>query len=125
MRDGLVLIGDAAGWNDPITGQGISITLRDVRVVSEVLQGGDNWSMAAFTPYVKERHERMRRLRFGARLQSAIYNEFGPEATARRLRTWARFAEEPGAVPADRLRHGGTGAGAGRVVHRGHLAANP
>jgi 2-polyprenyl-6-methoxyphenol hydroxylase-like FAD-dependent oxidoreductase len=95
VRDGLVLIGDAAGWNDPITGQGLSITLRDVRIVSEVLQAGDDWSPEAFIPYVEERRERMRRLRFGAGLQSAIYNEFGPEATARRLRAWARFAEDP------------------------------
>ena len=30
---GVVLIGDAAGWNDPIIGQGLSIALRDVRMV--------------------------------------------------------------------------------------------
>jgi 2-polyprenyl-6-methoxyphenol hydroxylase-like FAD-dependent oxidoreductase len=92
---GVVLIGDAAGWNDPITGQGLSITLRDVRLVSEVLQASDDWSPAAFTPYVEERRERMRRLRFGASLQSAIFNEFGPAAAARRLRAWARFDAEP------------------------------
>ena len=90
-----MLIGDAAGWNDPITGQGLSITLRDVRIVSEVLRAGDDWSVEAFTPYVDERRERMRRLRFGARLQAVIYNEFGPEADARRLRAFARFAEDP------------------------------
>ncbi len=91
----MVLIGDAAGWNDPITGQGLSITLRDVRVVSEVLQASDDWSAAAFAPYVEERRERMRRLRFGASMQSAIYNEFGPEAAARRLRAWQRFEVDP------------------------------
>jgi 2-polyprenyl-6-methoxyphenol hydroxylase-like FAD-dependent oxidoreductase len=95
VADGVVLIGDAAGWNDPITGQGLSITLRDVRIVSDVLRSSDDWSAAAFAPYVEERRERMRRLRFGARLQSAIYNEFGPDAADRRLRAWARFAAEP------------------------------
>jgi 2-polyprenyl-6-methoxyphenol hydroxylase-like FAD-dependent oxidoreductase len=95
VRDGVVLIGDAAGWNDPITGQGLSITMRDVRVVSEVLQASDDWSAAAFAPYVEERRERMRRLRFGASMQSAIYNEFGPAAAARRLRAWSRFEAEP------------------------------
>jgi hypothetical protein len=44
---------------------------------------------------VEERRERMCRLRFGASLQSAIYNEFGPESAARRLRAWGRFTEEP------------------------------
>jgi 2-polyprenyl-6-methoxyphenol hydroxylase-like FAD-dependent oxidoreductase len=95
VRDGVVLIGDAAGWNDPITGQGQSIALRDVRVVSEVLQASDDWSAAAFAPYVEERRERMRRLRFGASVQSKIYNEFGREAAARRLRVWERFEAEP------------------------------
>ena len=90
-----MLIGDAAGWNDPITGQGQSIALRDVRLVSEVLQASDDWSAAAFAPYVEERRERMRRLRFGASMQSVIYNEFGPDAAARRLRVWQRFEVEP------------------------------
>ena len=95
VRDGVVLIGDAAGWNDPITGQGQSIALRDVRVVSEVLQASDDWTAAAFTPYVEERRERMRRLRFGASMQSAIFNEFGPDAAVRRLRAWDRMEAEP------------------------------
>jgi 2-polyprenyl-6-methoxyphenol hydroxylase-like FAD-dependent oxidoreductase len=34
--DGVVLIGDAAGHNDPIIGQGLSITYRDVRTVRDV-----------------------------------------------------------------------------------------
>jgi len=93
---GAVLIGDAAGWNDPITGQGLSITLRDVRLVSEVLQASADWSPGAFAPYVEERRERMRRLRFGAQVQSALFNEFGPAAQARRSRAFARFAEDPG-----------------------------
>ncbi len=95
VRDGVVLVGDAAGWNDPITGQGQSIALRDVRIVSELLQSSDDWSAAAFAPYVEERRERMRRLRFGASVQSRIYNEFGPDAAARRLRVWERFEAEP------------------------------
>jgi hypothetical protein len=38
---GMVLIGDAAGYNDPIGGQGLAIALRDVRVVRDLLLGGD------------------------------------------------------------------------------------
>jgi 2-polyprenyl-6-methoxyphenol hydroxylase-like FAD-dependent oxidoreductase len=95
VRDGVVLIGDAGGWNDPITGQGLSITLRDVRLVSDILTASDDWSAPAFTPYVEERRERLRRLRFSAQLQSALYSEFGDEARARRVRAHARFAEDP------------------------------
>ena len=95
VRDGAVLIGDAAGWNDPITGQGLSITLRDVRLVSDVLRSSPDWSAASLEPYVDERRERMRRLRFGAQVQAAMFSEFGPAAEARRARTFARFEADP------------------------------
>jgi 2-polyprenyl-6-methoxyphenol hydroxylase-like FAD-dependent oxidoreductase len=95
VREGAVLIGDAAGWNDPITGQGLSIALRDVRLVSDVLRATPAWSAAALEPYVEERRERMRRLRFGAQVQAAMFSEFGPEAEARRARTFARFEADP------------------------------
>ena len=95
MTDGAVLIGDAGGWNDPITGQGLSITLRDVRWVTEILRASSDWSPAAFEPYMEERRERLRRLRFAAQIQSALYAEFGEEARTRRRRAAARFAEDP------------------------------
>jgi 2-polyprenyl-6-methoxyphenol hydroxylase-like FAD-dependent oxidoreductase len=82
---GAVLVGDAAGWNDPIIGQGLSITYRDVRMVSDILKAGD-WSAEAFAPYAEERMERLRRLRFAASLTAALEAEFGPEAAARRKR---------------------------------------
>lgn len=95
VADGVVLIGDAAGHNDPIIGQGLSITLRDVRIVRDILLGGSDWSPAAFAPYVEERRERMRRLRFVAALDSTLENEFGPEAEARRARARERQAADP------------------------------
>ncbi len=95
VTDGAILIGDAGGWNDPITGQGLSITLRDVRWVTEILRASSDWSPAAFEPYMEERRERLRRLRFAAQIQSALYAEFGEEARTRRRRAAARFAEDP------------------------------
>ena len=93
--DGVVLIGDAAGWNDPIIGQGLSISLRDVRIVSELLLGGDDvWTPALFASYREERRERMRRLRFSAALNAHLRAEFGADATARRQRVAARLAED-------------------------------
>lgn len=92
---GVVLVGDAAGWNDPIVGLGLSITYRDVRIVSEILQASDEWAEAAFAPYAEERAERMRRLRFAARVQAALDMEFGDEARARRHSYHARGAADP------------------------------
>lgn len=93
--EGVVLVGDAAGWNDPICGLGLSITYRDVRTVRDVLLGGDDWSPAAFGAYAEERAERMRRLRFAASLTSAIDAEFGEEARARRRSYFERSSADP------------------------------
>ena len=89
---GAVLIGDAAGWNDPIVGLGLSITYRDVRIVSELLKGDDDWANLSFASYAEERAERMRRLRFAASLQAAIDMEFGEEAKGRRRRIFSAAA---------------------------------
>ena len=80
---GIVLIGDAAGHNDPIGGQGLSIALRDVRLVSEVILAGGR-DQSAFRDYAPERLERMRRLRIAMRLLSTLRVEFGDAARSRR-----------------------------------------
>jgi 2-polyprenyl-6-methoxyphenol hydroxylase-like FAD-dependent oxidoreductase len=92
---GVVLIGDAAGWNDPIIGQGLSIALRDVRLVAEIIRAGQDRSVAAFTPYVQERRERMRRLRIAAEVQTALAATFTPEGAARRKAFNAVFRTDP------------------------------
>jgi 2-polyprenyl-6-methoxyphenol hydroxylase-like FAD-dependent oxidoreductase len=93
--EGVVLVGDAAGWNDPIVGLGLSITYRDVRIVSDILKAGGDWSPAAFRPYGDERAERMRRLRFAAALQATLDMEFGEGPRARRRSLFARAAADP------------------------------
>lgn len=93
--EGLVLIGDAAGHNDPIIGQGLSITLRDVRIVSELLLASTSWSTSDLAPYAAERREPMRRLRFAASLAATLDSEFGAEAVARRRRVSQRRAQDP------------------------------
>lgn len=93
---GAVLVGDAAGWNDPILGLGLSITYRDVRLVSDILKAADDWSDVDFGPYGEERAERMRRLRFVARIQAALDMEFGDAARERRRSLFERAARDPG-----------------------------
>jgi menaquinone-9 beta-reductase len=93
VAPGVVLVGDAAGWNDPIIGQGLSITLRDVRVVTEILRSSTTWDVDTLREYTDERNVRMGRLGFAGRVASTYNNEFGPEAVARRERAKARMAE--------------------------------
>lgn len=96
--DGVVLIGDSAGWSDPIIGQGMSVTFRDAHLATNAITASDDWSSAAFAAYRDERRERMRRLRF-ASAGSYLFNGFGAEARARRLRLREKFAVDPMSSP--------------------------
>ncbi len=92
---GAVLVGDAAGWNDPIIGLGLSITYRDVRIVSDLLKSTDDWGALSFASYAEDRRERMRRLRFVASLQATLDMEFDTAARERRKRLFERSATDP------------------------------
>jgi hypothetical protein len=91
------MIGDAAGHNDPTIGQGLSITMRDVRLVAETLAGTAEWGDGLFASYSAERRERMRRLRFTARLWSKLRCEFDSDARQRRVELGRRLSGRPAA----------------------------
>jgi menaquinone-9 beta-reductase len=92
---GVVAIGDAAGHNDPTIGQGLSISHRDVRVLTDILKAGSDWSPTALQPYAEERRERLRRLRLSGRLIAARDCEFGAAGRARRDRLKGLFMVDP------------------------------
>jgi 2-polyprenyl-6-methoxyphenol hydroxylase-like FAD-dependent oxidoreductase len=77
---GVVLIGDAAGYNDPIIGQGLSIAMRDARIVRDLVVDGAR-QPSDFAPYAAER---MRRMRFAADVVSAEQVEECDNRRARR-----------------------------------------
>lgn len=91
---GVVLVGDAAGYISPLVGQGLSMALRDVRVVTELLRASGDWSERALQPYVTERSERMRRLRAITELYSAVFADFSPGIARRRLLVAERMEAE-------------------------------
>ena len=85
-RAGFVLIGDAAASNDPCFGCGLSLTLRDVRVLADYLCTADDWSAAA-DAYAEE-HDR----HYGAvrRMTSWLrYMYYDPSPAANQLRARA------------------------------------
>jgi len=96
VAPGIVLIGDAAGHNDPSGGQGISIALKDARLVSEALNASKNWSPAAFADFAATRREQMNRLRFSVRLLAIYRMEFTATGRERRRRGRERMAADPG-----------------------------
>jgi 2-polyprenyl-6-methoxyphenol hydroxylase-like FAD-dependent oxidoreductase len=120
---GVVLIGDAAGYSSPITGQGLSSAMRDARTVRDVLRGAD-WSPAAFAGYVEERRERMRRLLVTSSLLAAVYADDGTldQHAARRDRFRELIAHDPLMLPLLISFHAGPEAAPPEAVD-GHFTA--
>src|SRR5436189_279614 len=97
--------GAPAGHNHPIIGQGLSMALRDVRLLSEIILDGRR-DQGTFRPYVAERAERLRRLRITARLRAKLYAEFGEEARQRRQRAERRMRVDKAPSPFGAIVHG-------------------
>lgn len=81
--DGVVLIGDAAGHNDPVIGQGLSIALRDARMVRDLVLNGAR-AAGAFASYGTERMHRMAVLRYIADVVAVSQAEDADNRAARR-----------------------------------------
>jgi 2-polyprenyl-6-methoxyphenol hydroxylase-like FAD-dependent oxidoreductase len=81
--DGAVLIGDAAGHNDPIVGQGLSLAMRDARTVRDLVLDGAR-TADAFAAYGKERVGRMARVRLAADVTTVTQAEDADNRDARR-----------------------------------------
>jgi 2-polyprenyl-6-methoxyphenol hydroxylase-like FAD-dependent oxidoreductase len=97
-KDGLALIGDAAGYTDPSWGQGLALTLRDVRELRDALAATDDWQAAGHA--YAEAHDRS----FGTihtvdDWLTQFFYETGPEADARRARAFPLIAEDPSRAP--------------------------
>jgi 2-polyprenyl-6-methoxyphenol hydroxylase-like FAD-dependent oxidoreductase len=80
---GVVLIGDAAGYNDPIIAQGLSIAMRDARIVRDLVVD-EVGGRSGFFEYGEERMGRMARLRFIADVVATAYAEDAENRAARR-----------------------------------------
>jgi len=87
--EGVVLLGDAGGYDDPVDGQGLSLAMRDVRQLSELLLATDDWTPAGLRPYGQQRVERLRRMRRVSLTFAALMTTFTADSRARRGRFYA------------------------------------
>ncbi len=94
-RAGVVLIGDAAGYNDPVTGQGLSLAIRDARALAEILTSTARWQEGILAPYAQERAERMRRLRLTAATYARWRATFTDQGRRLRRAAFDRIAADP------------------------------
>src|SRR5581483_512541 len=97
-RDGIALIGDAAASTDPSWGQGLSLTLRDARVLRDALLANDDWD-AAGRAYAAE-HDRYFAIEHAVEdWTTRFFFDRGPEADARRARGFPLLAQDPSRMP--------------------------
>jgi 2-polyprenyl-6-methoxyphenol hydroxylase-like FAD-dependent oxidoreductase len=99
-----VLVGDAAACSDPTWGCGLSLTLRDVRVLRDHLLASDDCHAAAHA-YAAEHDRYYARLHTVEGWLSTGFFDVGPEADAKRGRILARALVEAGCIP-DVVAHG-------------------
>jgi 2-polyprenyl-6-methoxyphenol hydroxylase-like FAD-dependent oxidoreductase len=78
VAEGIVLIGDAAGCENPLEGQGLSMALQDVHDVSAALLAGSSLT-SAFEAYAAARAVRQRLANLGVALQVWANNGFNAQ----------------------------------------------
>jgi 2-polyprenyl-6-methoxyphenol hydroxylase-like FAD-dependent oxidoreductase len=76
---GVVLIGDAAGANDPAQGHGLSLSFRDARELRDLLGDAEDWQ-AAIVEYERRRQTYFAPLRAHAIWAGILTTETGPES---------------------------------------------
>lgn len=97
-KDGVALVGDAAASSDPSWGQGLSLTMRDVRVLRDKLLETDDWDAAGHA-YAAEHDRYYGTVRTIEDWFTKLFMEVGPEADARRGRAMPRLMEDPTRTP--------------------------
>lgn len=92
--DDVVLVGDAAGANDPSLGQGLSLAFRDARELRDLLAADHDWPRA-IAEFAARRAAYYAVLREHARWIGLLTTETGPEADARRERATRARENDP------------------------------
>jgi menaquinone-9 beta-reductase len=97
-RDGIALVGDAAAVSDPCWGQGLSMTLRDARVLRDYLLANEDWNAAGHA-YANEHDRYCAAVHTVTGWYTEFYLTTGPEAVARRARALPLIAQDPTRQP--------------------------
>lgn len=98
FADGVVLIGDAAATNDPMYGQGLSLTLRDVRVLWQQLITTDDWT-AACHEYANQHDAYFQALHEFSHCFERLFYATGRQADAVRERVLPLLSEDRERMP--------------------------
>jgi 2-polyprenyl-6-methoxyphenol hydroxylase-like FAD-dependent oxidoreductase len=92
--NGVALIGDAAASSDPTFGQGLSLTLMDVRLLSDALIAETDWNKAGFS-YAMAHDRAYTAIHTIEQWMTDLFLEIGEEADQRRARAFPPLAQDP------------------------------
>jgi 2-polyprenyl-6-methoxyphenol hydroxylase-like FAD-dependent oxidoreductase len=97
-QNGVALIGDAAAASDPTWGQGLCLTVRDVRVLRDHLLSHENWDEAGHA-YAAEHDRHYGVIHTVDNWLSQMFFETGPAGEERRARAFPLLAQDPTRAP--------------------------
>jgi menaquinone-9 beta-reductase len=97
-HSGIALLGDAAASSDPAWGQGLSLTLRGVRVLRDALLAESDWHVAG-DRYACSQDVFYEKVRTVAGWFRNFFLEQGAAAEARRARALPLIGQDPTRVP--------------------------
>jgi 2-polyprenyl-6-methoxyphenol hydroxylase-like FAD-dependent oxidoreductase len=96
--NGVALLGDAAAASDPCWGQGLSLTLRDARVLRDALLADEDWDQAGHA-YAVEHDRYYAAVHTWEDWLTSFFYDRGEEADARRAKAMPRIMEDITRVP--------------------------
>lgn len=97
-RDGVALIGEAAAVSDPSFGQGMSLSLRDARVLGDALLADSDWGRAAHT-YAEQHDKYFQAIHTVCCWLRSLFQEQGAAADARRQKAMPGIMADVTRVP--------------------------
>lgn len=97
-RDGVALLGDAAATSDPTFGQGLSLTLRDARVLCDQLLANSDWDQAGHA-YAQQHDTYFHNCHTSAGWFRQVFQEQSPEAALRREKALPLIVQDLTRVP--------------------------
>jgi 2-polyprenyl-6-methoxyphenol hydroxylase-like FAD-dependent oxidoreductase len=97
-RDSVALIGEAAAVSDPSFGQGMSLALRDARVLRDALLADSDWDRAAHR-YAEQHDKYFKTIHTVCCWIRSLFQEQGPTAEARRQKAFPGILADLTRVP--------------------------
>jgi 2-polyprenyl-6-methoxyphenol hydroxylase-like FAD-dependent oxidoreductase len=95
---GIALIGDAAATSDPSWGQGLSLALRDARLLRDALSSHDDWDAAGHV-YAAAHDRCYDSVATTVSWFTQVFLQPGPEADALRERVMPLMESDPFVLP--------------------------